>query len=291
MASQIGAPLPSLAEFMKTYSSIPNDFIDDMFTFYNEDTSQLDFAIDLDKVVKWLDVDRDHLRETLKSTYKLGVDYTESPLPKNAPKRWGGHMKKLTMLTPDCFKRLCMLSRGPRSHQVRSYFVEVEVLMMRYRAQLLAGIRADVVRLERNMAGKEARMHSLRSISASSARAGYVYVMRASYLKARLLKIGRTNNLERRKREHSTAQADDIELLFALRTDHAEAVEGCAKAMLKRVRYRADREIYVADLDSVKALITKCDGISRMVDLFDAKRLPGKDDGEVYMVAVVKDKK
>jgi len=158
---------------------------------------------------------------------------------------------------------------------VRTYFIEVESMMIRYQTQLLAGIRQDAAQLARDR---------------KTRRPGYVYVMKASGETATqiLLKIGRTINIVRRMRDHNTARADDIELLFAIRTADPEAVEGCAKALLSGLRCRTDREVYAADLDEVKALIAKCDGLSS--SLADhvaslAKHETGQGDNHVYLVS------
>ena len=47
---------------------------------------------------------------------------------------------KLYMLTPDCFKRLAMLSRSKNAEMVRTYFIEVEGLFLKYRTQTTEGM-------------------------------------------------------------------------------------------------------------------------------------------------------
>jgi hypothetical protein len=44
------------------------------------------------------------------------------------------------MLTPDCFKRICMRSRSSRAEDVRTYFIELESLLVRCRSTLLKGM-------------------------------------------------------------------------------------------------------------------------------------------------------
>ena len=104
--------------YIKKISGIPNDFIDDLFSFYDENTLQTDFVINLDKVALWLDVHKRTLNETLKHSYKHKIDYiitkNKNPLQKD-PR--SNHYKHV-LITPDCFKRLCMLTRSKKGETV-----------------------------------------------------------------------------------------------------------------------------------------------------------------------------
>lgn len=53
------------------------------------------------------------------------------------------------MITPDCFKRVCMLSRSKNAEQVRSYFIEIESLIIKYRTQLIEGIKHDIANMKK----------------------------------------------------------------------------------------------------------------------------------------------
>lgn len=43
-------------EFLKKYTIIDHQFIDDFYTFYDEDISEFEYVINLDKVSNWLNV-------------------------------------------------------------------------------------------------------------------------------------------------------------------------------------------------------------------------------------------
>lgn len=109
-------------EFLKKYSPIPNEFIDDMFSLYDPDTAQTDLVVDLDAVSKWLGVMKCKLMETLRSSYRPGIDYSvrRARNPNVPAGRHGGNSYKLVLLTPDCFKRLCMRSQGANAEHVHT---------------------------------------------------------------------------------------------------------------------------------------------------------------------------
>jgi phage anti-repressor protein len=123
--------MSELATFLKKLSPIPNSFIDDMFELYDPDTAQTDFAVNVEAVAKWLGVHKRTLLKTLRASYSLGIDYIVSgkPNPKLEGK-YGRNSYKEVLLTPDCFKRLCMRSKGRTAEDVRTYFIQVEALVV-----------------------------------------------------------------------------------------------------------------------------------------------------------------
>jgi hypothetical protein len=60
-----------LRQFLKQYSSIPNGFIDDLFSMHGDTTNQTDPVVDLDNVAKWLGVPKFRLLQTLRATKKI----------------------------------------------------------------------------------------------------------------------------------------------------------------------------------------------------------------------------
>lgn len=84
-----------------------------------------EFTVNLDDISKWLNTEKKRLIETLKSSYKLNIDYT---LKKgvNPNKKSARHNNyKVCLLTLDCFKRLCMLSKAKNSDIVRQYLSSI----------------------------------------------------------------------------------------------------------------------------------------------------------------------
>jgi phage anti-repressor protein len=84
-----------------------------------------DYAIDLDKVCKWLNISKFNILRTLRSSYREDIDYTITKSV-NKKGKYGGNNYKLVMITPDCFKRLSMKSTSNKADEVRTYFIELE---------------------------------------------------------------------------------------------------------------------------------------------------------------------
>ena len=266
-----------LKDFLKKFSPIPNSFIEDLFELYGTSTLQSDPVVNLDAVAKWLGIRKGTLVSTLRASYKKGVDYEMTVQPR-LPGAHGGHNRAVVLLTPDCFKRVCMRSRGRKAEGVRTYFIMLEGLVLKYKDQLMEGMQADIDRLERQVGPKGRPGRAVVG--------GYIYVVRASEKLDSVYKIGRTVDLRRRLREHETSRADDLEVMFVFRVENVKAVERCVKVTLSEKRYRPFREVFKLDLDVLKAVVNGCDALQGMLKLEHKAQGPGKLTGGCYMCTV-----
>jgi len=260
-------------KYIKKMTSIPNDFIDDLFQFYDSDTLQTDFVIDLDAVAKWFGAPKYNLLATLRKSpyYKENIDYKFYDKVDN-PKKWAYHYKHVR-LTPDCFKQMAMSTHSKKGHLVRSYFIEIENLFIKYRKQVLMGIEQDIKLLERNQKPLNALPKQ-----------GYVYVIRASGTKDSVYKIGRTRDLHARLRSHQSALADDLSVVYIYKTDNIEAVEKCTHIWLKEYKYRKYKEVFQVNMDIIKKVITECGAIGNSIKL-ETKEKTNKDhQGGLFLI-------
>jgi hypothetical protein len=248
----------SKAQLIKLFTRVPAAFVDDFYAFLKDKKRQNDFSIDLEKVSKWLKVAKYNLLKTLRGSYTQNKDYTTGEVPnvvfdvdaKVNPKG-AGRRRKLVMLTPDCFKRLCMRSRSAKAETVRTYFNELDKFLDHYADQISDGITRDIEAVSKKMVkapGKDGP--------------GYLYVLRASADNPDLKKIGHAADLIKRLATYNTGRAEDVELLYAYRVEKRKAVEACVKGMMEGKRFRKRREIYEIDLDILKALINGCNELS-----------------------------
>ena len=90
------------------------------FNLYNFQTSQNNFVINLNIIIKWLKTTKGRIKETLTRSYIENIDYKISK-----DKSTGGRPSENILITPDCFKRLCMSSKTAKAEEVRTYFIEI----------------------------------------------------------------------------------------------------------------------------------------------------------------------
>ena len=101
-----------LINFLKKYSKINNDFIEDFFSLYDM-KDKYNFCIDLDNISKWMVIRKDTLKDTLLNSYKENIDYI---IKFNKTKSVGKPLEKI-YLTPKCFKLMAMQSRTNKAVQ------------------------------------------------------------------------------------------------------------------------------------------------------------------------------
>jgi len=126
----------SFVDFLKKYSNVPNQFIDDFFSLmdYKEfDSSEK--IVDLDKVIKWLDINKGMAKKTLTKSYIKNIDYSIKKVTKLKGK--GGQNKEKILLTIRCFKKFCQLTRSKHGDDVRNYFIDVEYTLNKYKDYII----------------------------------------------------------------------------------------------------------------------------------------------------------
>jgi len=268
----------SLQDYLKKFSSINNKFIDDFFSLYDENTDDSDFVINFDISAQWLNIRKDSLKRTLIDSYRKNIDYKIS-VSKNTNV---GRPSETIYLTPDCFKRLCMLTKSSKGEEVRSYYIQLEKHIDKYKDNIINDLRNRVKVLERNMKPNEIPKNE-----------GVIYVLKTSEdvsLKD-LYKIGSTEDFKSRLTTHHTSHADNVEVKHVYKTSDIKGVERCLKAVLKEKQYRKRKEFYQVDLQVIKDVISKCgDALSLVKKTRISKSVGGNnDEAEKYYIYMHKE--
>jgi phage anti-repressor protein len=261
-----------LSDFLKKYSTISNDFIDEFMSIHNPNTSQTDFTINIDIVSKWLEISKRHLLETLKYSYKKTIDYIIEKDNRPKTTKYGANNKKIYLLTPDAFKRICMRSKSPKSEDVRTYYIQLESLVLKYSQQMVDGMQLEIDRLEKALKPKT-----------KADKVGYIYVIKASEHKDSVYKIGRTKDLTSRISTYQTGHLEEVEVVMQYRTDSVQKVEQCIKLMLKKHQLRKYKEIYQVNIDIIKKIISGCDNLSSITKEVFTLRKPTTMTGGYYV--------
>lgn len=242
-------------DFLKKFSGVNSKFVDDFFSLYNSDSLPSDHVIDLEIVAAYLDTRKNNMLKTLKESYVRNVDYTITTYRGKNP----GKKKQTILLTPDCFKLLCMQSKSKNAQKVRLYFLEVEKTLNMYKEEIYEAMMKRVQEVESN----------LKPIVPGSVK-GAVYVLKAKEVIDSprevhdiIYKIGSATDKKRGAKGRLTtymadkADNDQLELVYLYKTDYAIEIEKCLKTLLKKTQYRKYKEVYRVDLNVIKELINK----------------------------------
>ena len=235
----------SFKDYIKKFTTVNNKFVDDFFSLQDETTTESDFVIDIDAIAKWLIVRKDSIKKTLLETYRKNIDYK---ITQNKMTTAGRPSEKI-MLTPDCFKRVCMLTKSPKGEEVRTYYIEIEKHLDKYKDNIINDLRKRVDVLERNLKPIEIPKDE-----------GVIYVLKTDddMSLGDVYKIGSTNDFKSRLTTHHSSHADNVEVRYVYKTNDVKGVERCLKALLKEKQYRKRKEFYQIDIEILKKLITKC---------------------------------
>jgi hypothetical protein len=238
-------------EFMKSHTTVDEDFLDTFLQFYTENTLPSDIIIDLEIVADWLEAKEKSLRRTLRRSYKENVDYTVERvkfigLLNN--KKGGKRYEDIVKISSDVLKRLCLLTRSRNGELVRSYYIQLENLVMRYHNFIRDGLREQLGIKNKN---KE---------YIKNAKGGVLYILKADDdpTAKDVYKFGKTDDLAKRMATYNTGRAKDIEILFIYQVKYLERAERCVKNQLEDFQYKNKKEIYQVDLHTIKEIIEKC---------------------------------
>ena len=220
--------IEEFSDFLKKYSSIPNKFIDDFFSFYKYNTDDNDIIINFDLVAKWLDIRKDNLKVTLINNYVEDIDYKISKL-KSSKK--GGRPFEEIFISTSCFKKMSMMSNTDKGREVRLYYEKIESVLNKYKNHIIESLNKKIDVLENNQKPK---------INTDNKR--LIYVLRSQLEADDVFKLGKSKKFKERLNNINTSQKDDMEIIFIYETDNIDEVESCAKSILKKKQYRKRKD-------------------------------------------------
>ena len=237
-------------QFLKMYSPLSNEFIDDFYNIYDYNESNTDdFIIELEIIAKWLDTRKRKLKETLIKSYTKDKDYIISKTIKK--EKISKSNKELILLTPDCFKRLCLLSRTDKAEEVRTYFLELEKLINNYKNFIIDGLKQTVNILENNQ--KETAPKNIK---------GVVYILKSPKDINGIYRFGQTEDFAKRLINYNSAHSDKMEIVYIYETRDMKKIESCVLAQIKELRYRKRKDFYEIDVNLLKKIIGSCSDLT-----------------------------
>lgn len=255
-----------LQSYLKKYSAVSSRFVDDFFSLYDIETTQSDFVINLETVVKWLKSKKSKLTETLRNSYTKNIDYKITK-----GESTGGRPSQTIMLTSDCFKRLCMLSRTKKAEEVRSYFIEIEKHLDKYKNYIIEALNKQIDVLKNNQK------------PIANPKSGVIYVLKTDFGIEDVYKIGKTQSFRKRIATHNTSHVDNVDIVLVYESHDINSVEQCLKLALKGKQYRKRKEFYQVDVDLIKELVSGCESLMLKAKA-SPKKLIHKQTGGYYIM-------
>jgi phage anti-repressor protein len=235
----------SFPDYLKKYSTINSKFIDDFFGLHQYKIDFNKIYIDFDLICTWLNSRRDHLKTTLIKSYIKNVDYT---IEKG--KSTGGRPMEIIKLSFDCFRRLCMLSRTKKAEEVRSYFIDVEKHINKYKDHIIEALNKKIDVLDNNQK------------PILDVKSGVLYVLKTDLEIDDVYKLGKSKKFKKRLTTHNSSHVDNVKVVLVYEAEDIDGVERCLKAVLKGHQYKKRKEFYTITIDKLKELLEDCDKIT-----------------------------
>jgi superfamily II DNA or RNA helicase/phage anti-repressor protein/predicted GIY-YIG superfamily endonuclease len=224
-------------------------FVEDFY--YEDNTHNNGFIIDLEVLTKWLGAKKATIKDTLKNSYTKNIDYSETIIRNGV----NGRPSSSVMLTPDCMKRLCMVSRTKKAEDVRSYFIELEKHIDQYK---------DVI-IERYLANHTPQQENTQG--------GVIYILNTDLNLPSVYKIGKTADFKARLKTHQSSHVDNIKVVKVYKTTDIDNVEKCLKQYLKQKQFKKYKEFYQVDVDDITKLFKICNNAT-----LSAKKVLNKNE-------------
>jgi phage anti-repressor protein len=243
-----------LEDFIVKRSNIPKEFLNDFFNLGGNSYGDTYKNINFDNIVKWLDVQKNHLKRLLKDNFKVMDDYTEEKILVKNKKRGANYVSKI-MLTPDCFKELCMLSQSDKAKGVRKYYIVAEGLLRDHFEQIINELNKELGLIKTNI------KKPIEVIG------GHIYILKAMNTSQKnMFKLGNSDDMKKRLRVYNTGNANNIEPLFVMKVDDINMVEGCVKNLAREYQYKKNKEVYNIDFEFLKKLCIKCKNFIKQLE-------------------------
>ena len=261
--------------FLKQYSIIPEDFIKDFFIIAKENYLDNEIIINLDIISKWLNTRKDNIKKILIDNFEQHFDFKIKKIRKKHKIDNKTSNYDEILITPNCFKELCMISQTKKAKEVRKYFIELEKLIKRYFETIKEDMLKKIGLLETNLKPKNDIM------------GGVIYVLRALNSDTTLYKLGMSSDLKKRLNNYNTGNANDIEPLFILPVKDIKSVESCIKNACKKFQFRKYKEVYEIDIQVLKEVISDCNEFVNNM----AIKLQDKNENKLFKKTISRMKK
>jgi len=265
--------LENLENFLIKNSDISKDFITDFFGFQKKSifASYTPFIHDLSDIAYWLETTKMKLKETLNNSYSKNIDYIviKSLLSSNGEQisKQGGHNKKLVLLTPDCFKMLCMRSKTKKADTVRQYYLELEKLIDKYKDMIIQEKNKKIELLENDLKKEVFPKGNYSYLIKETDEIGEVY-----------LRIGQSADLKTRIANHNSSSIHKKIVSSKIKTDDKLHFETCLRSTMINYRYKKNKDYYKIPEDKINKVIKICKNIVKNFKNINMKLIGGSSD-------------
>jgi hypothetical protein len=255
--------IAKLEMFLIKNSNINKKFIIDFFGFQKKNSyiKYKPFIIDLDDVAYWLGAVKGNLKDTLIEAYNETTDYMiiktsllllkkkqANKIPRE--NNLGGHNKETILLTPDCFKMLCLRSKTKKADLVRKYYIELEKLIDEYKDIMILNLDKKIKLLE----------NDLRKDTSATGKYCYIFEETDQFGET-YYRLGQSGNIKMRMNNHNSSSIHKKVISYKIKTPNILHFESCLRGVIYDFRYKNNKDYFKISKNKIEEAINNCGNI------------------------------
>ena len=137
-----------MESILNKHSNLPHEFIEEYYNIAKEPYNDDDLVIDLRIASKWLNESKANLMHLLTNKiFEIKNDYVINNFEE-------------IIVTPLCFKVLCILLKTPRAQRIRLQLISLEALTRKYNQQVIKRLTKRLIILQKDKNSNQADVES-----------------------------------------------------------------------------------------------------------------------------------
>ena len=253
------------------------------YKFYIANKNNIDdFIVNFNEVYKWIGFTRKDNAKTLlvsknkekKSLFEINKDYIIkmntliAPVTTGAIKSKGGENKEIILLTINCFKKFCLKASTEKADKIYDYYIKMEDIITKYienkHNEILYETNQNLEEFENNKMLLEdtlTKLHLKNQEIFTFKNRKYEEIQKTKNVyifscdKHNIYKIGKSKDVEQRKKQLQTANVDTIIIHHTRPTSDDHLLELIIHSILDQYRCKSNGEHFTANLDYMKMVI------------------------------------
>jgi phage anti-repressor protein len=167
-------------------------------------------------------VRKDVLKKLLISNFTKKTDYIE--IKESGKKGRGINNTIHVLLTYNCAKLLCMISKCEKASTIRNFYIELEKLIITYKDNIVNDLNNQLGIKNKN-----------NDIIESNNKEGLIYVLKVD---DETKKIGNTKDIKKRMKQYNVGKIHELPIVLVYKSKNIIELEKCIKKNLSSYRVK-----------------------------------------------------
>ncbi len=179
------------------------------------------------------------------------------------------------LLTFNCSKLLCMISKSEKASLIRNYYIDLEKLIITYKDNIVNDLN--------NQLGIQTNN---KKIIENNNKTGLIYILKVD---DETYKLGNSNDIKKRMKQYNVGRINELPIVFVFKSNNIVSIENCIKKNLSdyRVKKHKNNELFKIDDEFIKKTIIYCNS-SNIIKIKENKKLYNSNDNKNWLIIIDK---